>query len=710
MSFFHEPFDPVTLVASLTGPWNCILIDIGVAVIAGRILWGVVSLLCVGTLAWAGSDGAASEPNDPNAPATDALFDMSIEELMDVRIDTVYSASKHTQTLAEAPASVTVVTAEEIRRYGYRTLAEVLRSVPGFYINYDRNYYYLGTRGFRRPGDYDTRVLVLIDGHRLNENVGDSPLFGTQFPLDVELIERVEIIRGPGSSLYGSSAVLGVINVVTRKGGSVQGLELAGKTGSFDAQTGRLTYGNRFRDDLDLMLSASTHNSDGPELYFREFDSPETNNGWVANDDDQFDNLVARVSWGDLSFLLTHTGSEKGIPTGPWDTVFGDRRTRTSDDTTLAGLTFARALSERSSVLARVAYSHYDYDGHYVYDYAEEGDEPYIVVNRDYWRGRWLEGELQVSGSPIDGHLLTAGVEARYSIRQDQANWDEQVYLDDSRHSRNWGIYVQDEFKPLERLTLVGGVRYDEYSTFGSDINPRLALIYDLAENTVLKLLYGTAFRAPNAYELYYHDGNYTQKASGDLDAESITTYEAILERQLNRTFRATVGGFHYAMEDLISQYTDPADGLLVFRNLDEAEATGLELALYGRWDSGLQSRISYSRVQAEDGATGATLVNSPKHLAKLNLIAPLVPQRLFAGVEVLYDSKSKTLGGHHTDDVVLTNLTLTYTNASRRMEIAASVYNLFDVEYAHPGFGEHAQDEIEQDGRTFRVGLTYRF
>jgi len=684
------------------------LIGIGVVVVGKTILWVSLVSFCLAGPAWSGSAG--SETSDPNNSAASDLFDMSIEELMDVPIDTVYGASKRTQSLAEAPAFVTVVTAEEIRRYGYRTLADILRSAPGFYVNYDRSYYYMGTRGFRRPGDYDSRILLLIDGHRVNENVGDSPLFGTQFPLDVELIERVEIIRGPGSSLYGSNAVLAVINVITKQGSRIQGLELSGKMGSFDTQTGRITYGNVFENKLDLLLSATTHNSEGPELYFREFDSPETNNGWVTNDDGQFDNLAARVAWGDFSLLLTHTAAEKGIPTAPWDTVFGDPRTRVWDETTLVGLTFDHALSERWAIRARVAYSHYDYDGQYVYDYADEGDEPDIVLNRDYWRGRWWEGELQVTGNPIIGHTLTAGVEGRYNARQDQANWDEEVYLDDHRHSRNAGVYVQDEFKPLEKLTFIGGVRYDDYSTFGDAVNPRLALIYDLSRNTALKLLYGTAFRAPNAYELYYHDGGYTQKPSGDLNAETITTYEAILERQLNRVLRASASVFRYEMEDLIDQYTDPADGLLVFQNLSEVQADGVELAVQGRWDSGLASRVSYSYVQAEDETTGETLVDSPKHLAKLNLLAPLIRQRLFAGLEVLYDSKAGTLAGDRTDDVVLTNLTLTYVSASKRMEIAASIYNFFDVEYANPGFGEHAQDQIEQDGRTFRVGLTYRF
>jgi iron complex outermembrane receptor protein len=300
-------------VADLT-VCNWVRIVIGVVVTARSILWTTILVLALSRSVRAVSGG--SEGSDPNGAAVD-LFDMSIEELMDIRVDTVYGASKRSQSVAAAPASVTIVTAEEIRRYGYRTLADVLRSAPGFYINYDRSYHFIGTRGFRRPGDYDTRILLLIDGHRLNDNVGDSPLFGTQFPLDVELIERVEIIRGPGSSLYGSNAVLAVVNVITKQGAGVGGLELSGKTGSFDSQTGRITYGNRLRKNLDLLLSATTYNSDGPELYFREFDSVETNNGWVHNDDDQFDNFVARASWAISRSCLRTPGAKRAFRRPP---------------------------------------------------------------------------------------------------------------------------------------------------------------------------------------------------------------------------------------------------------------------------------------------------------------------------------------------------------------------------------------------------------
>ena len=629
---------------------------------------------------------------------------------MEIEIGTVYGASKYEQKVSEAPSSVTVITADEIRKYGYRTLAELLRSVPGFYVNYDRNYHYVGTRGFRRPGDYDTRVLLLVDGHRVNENVGDSPAFGTQFVLDVDLIHKVEIIRGPGSSLYGSNALLGVINVITKSGKDFEGFELAGEVGSFETYRGRISYGNVFDNDLELLVSATTLDSDGDELYFREFDDPATNNGRVTNDDDSADNLFAKLSLGDLSLTLAHVAREKGVPTAPWGIVFGDPRTRSWDDTTLVGLTHAKALSEAWTVKSRLTYGHYNYDGRWVYDYAAAGDPPYIVVNKDYWKGRWWEGEVQVIGTPAEGHTLTAGSEFRYNRRQDQANWDEAVYLDDSRDSQNWGLYVQDEFKILEGTTLVGGLRHDKYDTFGGTTNPRLALIQKLDEKATLKLLYGKAFRAPNAYELYYHDEGYSSKAAQKLDPETMETYEVVLEQAITSNLIATISGFHYVMEDLIDQYLDPGDGLLVFKNLDEVQAQGLEVAAQGRWDNGLRARASYSYVDAEDEATGSRLVNSPRHLAKLNLIAPVVEEALFAGLEVQYNGQSKTLAGNDADDFVLTNLTLTYISPSKQIEFAAGLYNLFDVDYDYPAFGEHTQDVIEQDGRTFRMGLTYRF
>jgi iron complex outermembrane receptor protein len=143
------------------------------------------------------------------APAQEPTKDVTETSLADLANIQVYSASKHLEKTSDAPSSVTVITADEIQKYGYRTLADILRSVRDFYITYDRDYSFVGVRGFGRLGDWNNRVLVLVDGHRINNDVLGQAMLGNEFLVDVDLIDRVEIIRGPSSSLYGAGAFLG---------------------------------------------------------------------------------------------------------------------------------------------------------------------------------------------------------------------------------------------------------------------------------------------------------------------------------------------------------------------------------------------------------------------------------------------------------------------------------------------------------------------
>ena len=131
---------------------------------------------------------------------TPNLLDMSIDDLMLIEVNSVYGASGFKQKVSEAPASIIVITSDEIKAHGYRTLADILRNVRSCYVSYDRNYSYLGVRGYGPAGDYNSRFALSIDGHRLNDNIFDGSLIGTEFPIDVDLIQRVEVIRGPNSS------------------------------------------------------------------------------------------------------------------------------------------------------------------------------------------------------------------------------------------------------------------------------------------------------------------------------------------------------------------------------------------------------------------------------------------------------------------------------------------------------------------------------
>src|SRR5580658_3910829 len=248
-------------------------------------------------------------------PTAPDLADMTIQELMLIHIDSVYGASGYQQKVTEAPASITIITSDEIQRYGYRTLADILRNVTGFYVSYDRNYSYLGVRGYGLPGQYNNTIALLIDGHRLNDNIFDAALIGTEFPIDVDLIDRVEVIRGPNSSLYVASAFLAVVNIVTKQGRDLPSVSVAAEAGGEGTYEGRVTYGNTFRNGLELLLSGTFYDSHGQDqLFFPEFNSPATNNGIAVNaDDDEFHQVFANVSWGRWTLHGVLGSRDKGI-------------------------------------------------------------------------------------------------------------------------------------------------------------------------------------------------------------------------------------------------------------------------------------------------------------------------------------------------------------------------------------------------------------
>ena len=241
--------------------------------------------------------GGAGHPVFAGRVSAD-LTRFSLEELMHME---VYSASKFGQKASEAPSAVTVITAEDIRTRGYRTLADILRGLPGVYVSYDRNYSYVGVRGFGRPGDYNDRLLFLVDGYRINENVFDQALIGTDFLLDVDLIERVEFLpAGPATALYGHNAFFGLVSITTKRGRNIGGPEVAGAVASAEAYQARTTLGRKLDNGGDVLLSASVYDRQGKNLYFPEFDRPPLQDGVaVGLDHDAFHQFFGKLSLAD---------------------------------------------------------------------------------------------------------------------------------------------------------------------------------------------------------------------------------------------------------------------------------------------------------------------------------------------------------------------------------------------------------------------------
>lgn len=637
------------------------------------------------------------------------LLGMSLEELMAVEVESVVTASLFEQMVTEAPASVTVVTAEDIRRLGYRTLTEILAGVRGMYTWTDSNYDYLGVRGFGRLGDYNSDVLVLIDGHRTNESTYYASSIGREFLIDVDLIDRVEIVRGPSSSLYGTSAFFGVINVITRRAEDVGGVEVAGGVASHRTFEGRLSYGKRFAGGLDLLISGTAYRSDGQDHYYPVYDDPATNNGWAVDcDDAESESLFFKVGYGGFEVLLSHVDYGKTIPTGAWETVFNDPRTSTHDSQTSLGLRYADRLAGGLGIDAHLEYGRYDYDGYYLYDGSED-EEPYLVLNIDRARSQWVIGDAQFVKT-ISNHRLLGGVEIRRDLQIDQLNYDEEVYLDDRRQGSLWGVFIQDEIEIRDNLRLNIGVRYDHYDTFGGSTNPRLGLIFNPRPRTSLKVLYGTAFRAPSAYELYYGDGGSSHKGNPDLNPETIRTWEVVWEEFIGRGIQTSVSVFSYRADDLIGQVVDPSDELQVFANIDEADAQGVEFEVKGRWWRQVKGYASVSYQEVKDASTDELFHNSPRYLGVVRLSVPFAGEKLWVSPELLYRGSVVTLGDETLDSALVTNLTILATEVFKGVDLSLSFRNLFDDDYRSPASQEHLQDSLEQGGRIVRARVVVRF
>ncbi len=628
-------------------------------------------------------------------------------------IPSVYSASKFDQKVTDAPASISIVTASEITTHGYRTLADIIQTVPGFYITYDRNYAYIGVRGFGRPEDFNTRVLLLIDGARLNSAVDNSAPIGTDFPVDVDLIERVEFIRGPGSSLYGANAFFAVINVITKRGRDMKGTELSGDAASFDTYKGRASYGNKFQNGLEMLVSGTYYTSGGQDLFFKEYDSPATNHGISRNcDGDESHNIFSKLSYQDFSMEGGYQSRDKGIPTGAYDTIFNNPQTQTVNETAFWNLEYDHKFDNQLGVMARFIYNHYRYYGDYLYDAAKAGDPMEPVLNKDMFASESAGTEFQITKKLFDNHQLVVGADYYDNFVGTLQNYDVaplKMYLNDNRSSINWGVYLQDEYHIMRNLIFNAGVRYDEYDTFGGTTNPRLALIYNPLEKTTFKLIYGSAFRPPNLFELYYTDGS-TTKGNPDLKPETDTTYELIWEQYIGKYLRTSTSVYYNDIENLISYQADSIDSMATPYNSKGADAKGIELQLEGKSPQGIDGRISYELQRAEDAETGRMLTNSPENQVKLVVTVPLIAERLFLGSEFIYMSPRKTLAGAETDDAFITNVTLFAPKVTKRLKISASVYNLFNQKYGEPAGIDFRQDIIEQDGISFRLKCTYSF
>lgn len=605
----------------------------------------------------------------------------------------VVSGSKLVRQISDSPSAVAIVTAEDIRAYGYRTIADVINSMRGLYTTSDRRYQYMGGRGFGAPGDYTGRIMVLIDGYVTQDSLFNQAYIDESGLLDLALVDRVEYVPGTGSVTYGNNAMLGIINIITRKGSDFNGLQLSGEAGSHDTYRQRATFGKRFDNGADLLLSASAMDSQGQNLYFPAYDTPANNHGWANGiDDERNKRFFGKFSHDGFSVEAGYVDRRKTVPTQPTKFSVFNAPFTIEDENSYLNASYETDLGLQLYSASRFYYGAYSYENRRVID----DPDPYAQRRH---QAQWWGVDQKFVGKWFANHSMLFGMEYRNDFRQ---NLRRTYYSSDWRvtndfqesYSRNMtSVYMADEYRFHERWRLNVGARYDKASDFEGNWSPRVALIYQPDFRTTLKTSYSEAFRIPNADDRSIYGAGAVP--------EYVAAKELVLQHDLDRKMRITGSLYEYRR----SKQQVYVDGLGDYAPVGNSLSKGGELEFEVRWDNGIRARTSGAWQHSHD-TTGLDAINSPNLLGKFQLTSPLPGDWIRAGLEAQYLGSRLTTERRRLGGVALANLTFSSERKWHGLSASFSIRNLFDRNYEvvspfnwAPGTGI---DALRMDGRTY--------
>jgi outer membrane receptor for ferrienterochelin and colicin len=636
--------------------------------------------------------------------------DLDLESLLS---STITSASKYAQQPSDVPAAVSVITRDDIRAFGWRTLQEAVSSLPGIHTTYDYQYHYLGIRGFGLPGDFNTRILLAINGNRMNDVVYDGAQIGREFPLDIDLIERIEYISGPGGAVYGQNAMLAVINIITRSGFQVDGSEFMLARGEpQDQNEVALRWGKRLANGTDLLFSASGLSSQGENLILG-FPGQGPSGGTLIREAKNLD------TERDREFFTS-------VAHGPWsvNVLYGLRQ---KNDPTAGFLSdpLAKGLYARDSYLI----SQLQYRASFAEDALDVnarlfmGRQRYLSTSQYSGLGYFSSGNSDWEGSEvrlvyraIAHHTLMAGFEGQNNSRADQAFYDvlrttSNITIPSTGYRA--GVYLQDEWQLSQQWRSTLGARLDHNNVTGTQLSPRAALIWQVANDTSIKALFGRAWRAPNAYESLYDDGS-TLMPNLHLQGERNDTRELLIEHQLNRNVSIRASAYQWKITDVIQLGVESTSGIAQYANSPHVKTHAFELAINGAWSSGARLWASVAHQDASY-ENAATMVNSPEQLAKLAYSFPLSSIGLSSvglrlGWELQYDGVRQTVAGKTVGRDWLSHLNLSSERPWHGTSWSLTFRNVFDHQYDLPAADTNWQDSVDQPRRQIRLLMNYRF
>lgn len=625
----------------------------------------------------------------------------------------ISSASKRLQRLKEAPADATVLSGAELRALGYRTLAEALEGVLGFGSSQDRAYTTLTLRGLGVLGDLNTRVQILLDGHTVNAGGGlAASMVGEDFGLPLDRVERIEIIRGPASALYGSKAFQGLVNVITRPiaSGGEAALEAQARGGA-----GAWARAGWLGSSLKGEILATRWKRSGTALTFPELRAESMP---AEADREERQSVYLRASGTGWSFSGFSTTRTQGLAAAPFAATLGDPTTRYRDALAFAELKVDRQFGGVDTWV-RLFGDRYEFSDVFAYDGTRDPDltQPYAEHHPDHGLG----GEAQARVRVGQAGLITLGMEQQWHrihsrIDVEGAQQTEVV------NTRTENTYLQGEWTLGDWGSVMGGLQYGatwvqraqaiaagtltELSRKGeARITPRMALILNPTSVDILKALFGGGYRFPTYYERFYDDGA-AFIDNPDLKAEEIHSAQVMWVHLWGQGIQSQVGASTFRWDNLIA-FEDAGGGIQQARNQPGTlRGQALEVEVQGRqtdW-TWLAQVGAYRWIRAD----GSAFPNTSKFQGSLRLTRHWGPWSATAEV--------RRMGRRaDSDRAVAVPAALTLRTALRwdsgPLWVAAAVEDIGHARRVDLVALDYAPvTRMPSDGRTWRLSAGWRF
>lgn len=664
----------------------------------------------------------------------DHFLSLSLEELVKLET-TIATNAKHTTT--SAPAVVTLITSDDIKATGATNLVDILEGVPGIHIRAS-HFAFRPLIHFR--GANASQTLLMVNGTPMKDMMWGFGIFWKGLPSSV--IDRVEIIRGPGSALFGADASAGVINVVTKTAGKIQNSEAGVRVGSFNSKTAWMQHGDNW-NGFDIGLTAELFSTDGHDPFIETDGQVLTDQrfstnaslapgpaqyGW-KNEDIRFS--VGKDNWRLLADYMHHRDVEIGLAgAGILDPVTqaGDHRYN------LDLLYNNESFSKNWGLDAEFSFLNLDYTSGNGFQerppgYTDAtGTYPNGIINQMKSSERRLNFETSGLYSGIEDHTLRLGVgytwQDLYSVEQFTNSGtgpdgnplpaggplvdisDTPFAFAPEKTRKISYLYLQDAWTINYALELTAGARYDHYSDFGSTFNPRLALVWESTNSLTTKLMYGQAFRAPSYQELFAETS--WRLANADLKPERSETLELAFSYLATKNLHLNLNLYHFKLTDIIR--TETVIGLPIpqFQNAGEHAIDGFELEAQWQAADNLKIVANYSHHNQDDSVFRT--VQEPEEDAYLRLDWGFQPQWNWNLQSNWIGKRPRATGDSRAsvDDHFLTDTTVRFAQ-SDSLEFSTSVRNLFDTD-AREYTGRAIPNDLPLPERNLYAEMLYKF